>query len=66
VWPRGADGDGIVVAVVGREESDLVALGTDGDERWSFTTDGRPNPTATVGSRVYLGTDDGFLVALDG
>ncbi|PSP97986.1 hypothetical protein BRC89_10040 [Halobacteriales archaeon QS_4_70_19] len=66
VWPRGADGDGIVVAVIGREESDLVALGTDGEERWSFTTDGRPNPTATVGSRVYLGTDDGFLVALDG
>jgi outer membrane protein assembly factor BamB len=62
---RGADADG-VVAAAGEEGGDLVAFGPDGNQRWRFTAQGRPRATTTVGSRVYLGTEAGFLVALDG
>lgn len=66
IWLESADDRGVVAARIGKDESDLVAVGPGGDERWTFTTAGRPNPTAAVGTRVYLGTEDGFLVALDG
>lgn len=62
---RGADADG-VVAAAGEERGDLVAFDTDGGERWRFRTRGPPRATTTVGSRLYLGTEAGFLVTLDG
>jgi outer membrane protein assembly factor BamB len=61
-----ADDAGVTTTIRGEEGSELVAFGHDGDPRWSHTTTDDPYPFATVGSRVYLGTEDGYLVALGG
>lgn len=75
-WSAGTHGvDNRVVRVVDGEQQWSTDAGgrylnvlatADGGERWRFTTRGPPRATTTVGSRVYLGTEAGFLVALDG
>jgi outer membrane protein assembly factor BamB len=57
---------GIVAATrgPGRGSWGLTALTHEGAERWSFTHPGRLTRAAVAGAEAYVGTGDGFVVAL--